>query len=267
MPAGFPLGSPVIMPWADTRPVAGEDSGWGPWMPGIWASWPEAALNGAGLSANVPWQTDRIWYTPGDWQFDANYEPIYHLVTPYTGGSFRVPPGGYLEAQGLVELNNVIKIPALCPSRLLGSDPIATDLVDGGVAVTLGGITARNTHSQRRHWVLDLLLDGPLDRPRLGKLYVDARVAWPYFLRWFEKGITVYLYNTQFGSRSPLCTEYPTPPPTMPYGGPYFGAPTRITGQLVDATSVRWAPGVGDMMLRWQVSITIAEQVPPGRLV
>lgn len=264
MPASNVSGVPLIMPWADTRPIAGTATGTaGNWYGGVWASWPEALVSGAALGTNPPWGSSRVWRTV--WAVHTvNGINVYQEAAPNSTGTITIPSGGYLEGQGLKIVSNRLCVPVIMPYRRLGSDPIASDIVDGGVSVTLGGITARNTHSQRRHWSLDLLLDGPLDVVD-DKGAVDHRYSWPYFLRWFEKGITIYLTAAQYGGNLTIWDPGAVPP-LMPYGGPYYWTPPRITGQLVDATSVRWAPGVGEMMMRWAVTITIAEQEPPGRI-
>jgi len=256
---------PLIMPWADTRPIAGESTGFsGTWYPGVFASWPEAMMSGTGFGAMPPWGNPQ-WTTPYAAKI-VDQVPIYRLIAPKGTGTINVPANGYLAGQGIENQSPRVCVPAIVPLRPLAADPIAVDQVDGGVAVTLGGITARNTHSQRRHWVLDLLLDGPLDALQT-KLGVDDRVGWPWFLRWFEKGITVYLWHISIGGTAILYDPQGTgEPPYFPAGEQYFGSPTRITGQLVDCTSVRWEPGVGERMMRYTVTMTIAEQLPPGRL-
>lgn len=227
--------------WVDTRALAGQvASGSVHWRGGIWASWFEAARSGYALDGNPPWGSSTSW-TWGT--VDAG------VRAPATGQFTSTTLPG-LGRSGSYQVTTA----SIYGSRLLARAPIAIDSVEGGVAVSMGGKTYRTTYGQRRLWQIDLLLNGPQDMYR-ESAYADMRTRWPLFLQLAELGCTLYMSRasgawTNTGTQTSRST-------------PFYGTPYRITGQLVDATQVRWATPSG-RQARWEVTVTIAEQEPAG---
>lgn len=241
---------PLLCTWADTRAAGGQSAGaYGQWLAGIWPSWTEAladpASTGGALSAGAIDQwTWTNFGSPlmGQW---ASMRPDPLPVPVELGGQIVDDAGKYVYEPG-----------AIVPSRALRDDPVPVDIVDGGTQVTLGGITVRNTHSRRRQWVIDLLLDGALDvAAGRGDLAKSAPQVWQDFLSRADLGVTIYLYSESWAT-----------PGALGYAWAYAGAPNRISGALVDATSTKWSPPQTGKLSRYEVTITIAEVTAPGRM-
>lgn len=243
---------PLLCTWADTRPVAGESAGaMGSYVAGIWPSWAEAfgdpnsefgkCVSGAGLG-NWAW---RVSGGLGQW-----------ATTGATGVTIPVALGSQL-----VVAADVLGEPgAIVPSRSLRADPVPVDIVDGGVQVTLGGLTYRNTYARRRQWVIDLLLDGALDvEAGAGNEPASAPELWQNFLTRADLGVTLFLCAAQWTTPGSLVSAFGVP-------WAYPGAPNRISGALVDATNLRWAPPKTGILSRYEATITIAEVDAPGVL-
>lgn len=237
---------PWITPWVDTRGWGGQTAtSSANWVDGVFASWPEALRSGYALTANPPWGTSTTWAVT------TNHRTS--IVAP-SAGALTLPTGA--DAQDLYLIGTrITDFGVLAPSRSLKTDPVPIDIADGGAVATLGGITYRNTYSRRRQWVIDLLLDGPL------QYYADntndLREMWQNFLRRADLGVTVYLWGENWSTSSSLANS------TYPYA--YPGCNNRITGALVDATNLRWTPPANGLLTRYEVSLTIAEVEPPGR--
>lgn len=260
-----------MLPWADTRPIAGQlaytyTSGGttytGYWVGGIFGSWPSCcystspAISGQHL---MPSYFERV----------STSSYVCYSVAPAQAVTLELQSNSYLVDQGYrtrtVLYNNVSVVcsmfDCIYPKREMLSDPVCVDLEDGGTLVTLSGITYRSTHSRRRHWVLELLLDGPLDQAGAPSVYPDIRKLWPTFLRRAELGVTICIDNTSWASFMGAPNSMSN---TVPYGRPYYGCPTVIAGVITDCTSTRWSPGADNKMARMQVTMTIAEVTPPG---
>lgn len=235
---------PWLTPWVDTRGWGGSTAASGvTWNNGVWASWPEALRSGYALSANPPWGASTTWT-----RFASG------LRAPGTGQI--TIPSTYAGAQGLAYTSSYMRDTGMiCPSRSLRNDPTPVDIVDGGVAVTLGGVGYRNTYARRRQWVVDLLLDGPLDTAASGgaSANADARTLWQAFLARADLGVTLYLYGANWTISGTLGSNWAYP-----------GTPNRICGALADATNVRWNPPKTGILARYEVTITITETTPPG---
>lgn len=244
---------PLLCTWADTRKFAGTAAGvYGSWVAGIWPSWSEATKSAdAGCFSGGA--------LDGDWGWRTGLRGKSYWGATYDNAPGVLPSGSGLIYQDTGASPNTIYLCdqyAIYPSRALRDDPIPIDIVDGGVVVTLGGLTVRNTHSYRRQWVLDLLLDGALDvQSGAGGEWASAPDLWKSFVRRADIGVTVYLYGT----------EWQTPGRLSPAWA-YAGAPNRISGALVDATNIRWTPPQTGILSRYEVSITIAEVSAPGRV-
>lgn len=258
-----------LLPWADTRPLAGETAcQWtvgsttytGTWKAGIYSSWPYAA-SPYGVDGTAPnYQYERY--------STSQYEGV--IQHPISADNKNIISNDYLVNQGLHNTTTTygaatVTVSAwecLAPKRPMANDPICVDLEDGGVVATLGGVTYRNTHSQRRQWVLELLLDGPLDAAAASTTYPDVRRYWQRFLRRAELGVTAVLDLSTW-------SNYLTTPNVLGgigYGKPYYGCPVVITGAITDCTQTRWAGTAGDKLARMKVTMTIAEVIPPGAL-
>lgn len=234
-----------ITPWVDTRPYAGTVAYSGNsanWAGGVWESWPAALRSGYGLTANPPWGASTSWSSAlGGATWNA---PSTGQITFPVGADTQqlVYSSSYMRDQGVI-----------LPSRPLRNAPTAVDIVDGGTVVTLGGITYRNTHSMRRHWVVDLLMDGPLQENQ----YTSVLTKWHAFLQRADLGVTIYLDKTNWTVSD------------LSQGGTYLyayaGIPNPICGALVDATNVRWSAPSPGISTRYEVTLTIAEVTPPGR--
>lgn len=237
------LTTPRLTAWVDTRGWGGETAvSTTLWQNGVWASWQEALRSGYALTAVPPWGSGENWT-----------RSPRGLRAP-SAGAVTVPTGQ--PDQGLYKYGSYMYDGQIfCPSRSLRDDPIPIDAAEGGVTVTLGGISYRTTHSQRRQWVIDLLLDGPLDTPTYGggESNIDARTIWPAFLARADLGVTIYLNGAEWSTPGPLTSlqQYP-------------GCNNRICGALVDATNLRWTPPKTGILSRYEVTITIAEVEPPG---
>ena len=257
-----------LLPWADTRPLVGETAcQWtvgsttytGTWKAGIFSSWPYASLSG--VTGDTPNTVYKRYSTD-------TYEGI--IQDPNSGESRNLISNTYLADQGLhnttvtygVGTVTVSAWEGLAPKRPMANDPICVDLEDGGTVATLGGVTYRNTHSQRRHWVLELLLDGPLDAAAASTTYPDVRRYWQRFLRRAELGVTAVLDLSTWSNY----LANPNIIGGIGYGKPYYGCPIVITGAITDCTQTRWTGTAGDKMARMKVSMTIAEVTPPGAL-
>lgn len=241
---------PLLCTWADTRPFAGTDAGGcGVWAPGVWGSWSEALQN---CFSSAP--TNNF-----SWAWRSNLRGVSRWGASYSTSPGTIPTS--LQPQIRYRDNASSQIflcdeVAICPSRALRADPVPIDVVGGGVQVTLGGITYRNTHSRRRQWSVDLLLDGALDvAAGAGGITTSAPDAWQKFLQYAELGVTLYLYSAEWNHVGQIG-------PVWAYGG----APNRISGALVDATSLKWSPPQTGILSRYEVTITIAEVSAPGLL-
>lgn len=245
--------TPWILPWIDTRSIDGQNavSTTVQWVGGVFESAFKMLQSGQGLSGAPPWGAGQ------GWEINA-LRRVFASPTATDPGTLIVPQA--LQNQG-VYVNNGTRVEGIFPSRPLAKDPIAVDKVDGGVVTTLSGLSYRTTYAQRREWVLDLLLDGPLDDKPYKEGYptYDVRNQWQAFLRRAELGVTVYL-------KTDTSTSWTTSGNFTARTAPYPGAPCKISGALTDCTSVRWAPGAGDRMMRYAVTMTIAEMSAPGRV-
>lgn len=259
-----------VLPWADTRPISGEIAyQWtvgsttytGTWRPGIFSSWPFASF--FGVSGSYAYGTSYKRYST------STYEGV--VYEPVSADNAYVISNTYLADQGLHNVSttygqSTVTVSAwegLAPKRPMATDPVCVDMAEGGTVVTLGGITYRSTHSQRRQWILELLLDGPLDAAAASSTYPDVRRYWQKFLRRAELGVTVVL-DTSVGSN--ILTQSPNIIGGITYGKPYYGCPKMITGAITDCTQTRWQGSAGDKMARLKVTMTIAEATPPGVL-
>ena len=262
-----------LMPWADTRPIAGEQA-WtdgvntSTWVAGIYSSWPRAtALTSAGGAISGTYPDGQ----PTQWQRWSQINRLEGLqLVPYQAVTHEITSSPYLVDQGLHTATatvglTTVNVPVwecIAPKRELLSDPTCVDVVDGGTVATLSGISYRTQHSQRRQWVLELLLDGPLDQAG-SNIYPDVRRYWQRFLKMAELGVTAWLDTSNW-------SNYVVPPNNMnysiAYGRPYAGCPEVISGAITDCTQVRWSAGADNKMARMQVTLTIAEVTPPGAL-
>lgn len=256
-----------VLPWADTRPIAGEMANqWtvdsttytGTWVPGIFTSWLLAGISG--ISGTIPiYNYER--YAATAW------EGVVQIPSSTVSKCFL--SNSYLIDQGLHNVpatyqGSSVTVTAwecLAPKRPMATDPICVDICDGGVVATLTGVTYRNTYGGRRHWVLEMLLDGPLDAVAAPNTYPDARRYWRQFLRRAELGVTVVLDTTNALSWSQGPNSF-----LIPYGKPYCGCPNPISGVITDCTQTRWQGTAGDKLARLKVTMTIAEVTPPGVL-
>lgn len=263
----------VLMPWADTRPIAGEQA-WtdgvdtATWVAGIYSSWLLATNrtgSGGAISGVYPALSLAQWQR---WSQINRLEGM--SLVPVQAVNYDLTANSYLTDQGLHSTTatvglTTINVPVwecIAPKRELLSDPTCVDVVDGGTVATLSGISYRTQHSQRRQWVLELLLDGPLDEAG-SNIYPDVRRYWQRFLRRAELGVTAWLGTSTW-------SNYDDPPNSMiyriGYGHPYAGCPNVISGAITDCTQVRWQAGADNKMARMQVTMTIAEVTPPGAL-
>lgn len=233
-----------ITPWVDTRSWDGLSSTIGTWRAGVWASWPEAFADSA-AGTTLP--------AGGIWRRKSDLNGIYYNLPT----SLTLPSG--VDTQGLSKLSNLVRDDDLIvPSRGLRDDPIAIDVVDGGVNVTLTGVTRRNTHSRRRQWQIDFLLDGPLDA--IEHTATDTRTKWQRFLQRADLGVTVYLSGEDWATPAPLNVTYSNT-------WAYPNIPNKISGALVDATMTRWTPPKTGILSRYEITLTIAEVSAPGRVL
>lgn len=231
-----------LTPWVDLRQWEGQSSGYAAWRAGVWASWPEALESGA-AGTTLP---------SGYWSAMPALEGIRRSNT-----AGLLTPEGY-DPQGLsVSGSYLLDLGTIVPSRGLKNDPIAIDAVDGGSTVTLGGITARNTHSRRRQWQVEFLMDGPLDTWTSSA--TDVRTKWQAFLQRADKGVTVYLFGAEWATSVPLDQA-------IGIRWAYPGTPNKISGALIDATMTRWTPPKTGILSRYEVTLTIAEVAAPGRI-
>lgn len=230
-----------LTPWVDTRKWAGLNSGYGTWVAGVWASWPEAIAAGA-AGTTFPTNT---------------WEALGNLSGIQTRRSLVIPSG--FDPQGLVISGLYTQdLGTIVPSRGLKKDPIAIDAVDGGSTVTLGGITARNTHSRRRQWQIEFLMDGPIDT--WTNVATDVRTKWQAFLARADLGVTVYLLGAEWAIGTASLEQ------TFGARWAYPGTPNKISGALVDATMTRWTPPQTGILSRYEVTLTIAEVAAPGSI-
>lgn len=251
-----------LLPWADTRPIAGEYaySTTSTWVAGVFPSWLHATYSSTpyaqfGLNSAISgWSTSRYR------QAAAGFEGVRPDSTN------KIISNDYLVASGVSNPtgSNYTIFSGICPKRDLARDPIASDRCDGGVSVTLTGISYRNTHSPRRHWQFDLLLDGPLDE-RGSSSYPDARRFWSGFVKQIEKGVTWFSDGASSGAnwRSYTPNSWAS---VITYGNKYVGIPPIISGQVTDCTSTTFSAGAGDKMARIAATLTIAEVAAPGRV-
>lgn len=250
-----------LMPWADTRPIAGEYaySTTNTWVAGVFPSWlhatyPSTPFAQSGLNSSISgWGTARYRAAA------TTYEGIRPDSTN------KIISNDYLVSAGVSNPSgfSYTVFSGICPKRDLARDPIALDRCDGGVAVTLTGVTYRNTHSPRRHWQFELLLDGPLDE-RGNTTYPDTRRFWAKFLQQIERGVTWFsgaATGTAWRSYTPNSWAS-----LIPYGSRYVGIPPIISGQVTDCTTTTFSPGAGDKMARFAATLTIAEVGAPGRV-
>ena len=253
-----------LLPWADTRPIAGTYaySTSSTWVAGVFPSWLHATYNSTpsganyGLSASVSgWNQQRYRYAATGYVGVRPNSTNALIANTYLTESGCSKPSGasYTVFHGI------------CPKRSLENDPIASDRCDGSTIVTLTGVTYRNTHSNRRLWQFDLLLDGPLDE-KASSSYPDTRRFWPNFLKFIEKGVTWFsdyalISTTGWASYTP--NSWAT---LIPYGNRYVGIPPIISGQVTDCTQTTWSAGAGDKMARLRATLTVAEVAAPGRV-
>lgn len=231
---------PVLEPWVDTRSLHGQTASSGvTWRGGVWPGWMHALRISYALSGNPPWGSGTSW---------GYGSSSVGIRAPGTGTLTNYPTDRGLTVSGSYHYLDA----AIYSSRPLARAPIAVDSAQGGVQVSMAGKTYRTTYGQRRLWQIDLLLNGPLD-VLINSGYPDMRTRWQKFLRLAELGVTLYNDRSYWTSSGNLSST----------SGPFYGTPYRICGQLVDATNVRWAASNG-RQARWEVSVTIAEQDPPG---
>lgn len=272
-----------LLPWADTRPLAGQTayqvtiSGstyTGTWLAGIWSSWPRATYSNLyAISGRGPVCSAQARMSTADW---VGVAPV-----PGSADSLALVSNSYLVDQGMHNTTttyasggqsvsvSISAFEGICPKRPLLSDPVCIDIEDCALAVTLTGITYRNTHSQRRHWAVELLLDGPLDAvgPSLveaGRTWPDTRRFWQKFLKRAELGVTLILDTYSYAL--PACLAQNSWYSYVQLDHPYCTCPQLITGQITDCSTTRWDPGADGRMARFKVSMTIAEVLPPGAL-